>query len=52
MYEFTFRYNNGGKLDVEDQRRARVAAHAMQAKRLTYRRISGGEEGATAASAG
>ena len=41
--EFTFRYNNRVKLGANDTERAQRATTAMGGKRLTYRRIGGGE---------
>lgn len=36
--EFTFRYNNRGKLGVEDAERAVIALHGAEGKRLTWPR--------------
>jgi transposase-like protein len=36
--EFTFRYNNRGRLGVEDAQRAQIALHQGEGKRLTWRR--------------
>ena len=37
--EFSFRYNNRVRLGIHDEERAVLAAHGMDGKRLTYRRI-------------
>ncbi len=39
LNEFAFRYNNRARLSVNDTRRAMIAAHGADGKRLTYRRI-------------
>ena len=36
--EFAFRYNNRVALDVNDEKRAKIALEGISGKRLTYRR--------------
>ena len=43
--EFTFRYNNRTALGINDTVRAERITYSMNGKRLTYRRVSGQEEG-------
>jgi transposase-like protein len=47
--EFTFRHNTRSKLGIDDAERAERITKAMNGKRLTYRRISGTQEGASSA---
>lgn len=48
--EFAFRWNHRQSLEIDDDKRAAAIIKATEGKRLTYRRIGGGEKATQARS--